>query len=235
MKGQTMKNPVLSLSSPKNINEWERGISAAGGAALLVLGLSRRRLAGWLTAALGGVLIARAAAGSCKFYQALGISSADESTLPKPRISVPKNRGIKVEKTFFVHRPAEELFRTWRNFENLPHFMKHLESVRALDAKRSHWIARGPAGRKVRWDAEVINEHENEMIAWRSLMGSDVDHAGTVRFRRLPGGTEVRIALEYDVPGGAFGAALARLFHEEPSQQIESDMMRFKQLMETAG
>lgn len=230
-----MKTSASFLSSPKNINELERSISMAGGAALLVLGLSQRRLAGWLTAALGGALVARGITGSCKFYQALGISSVQEFASPKPPISVPGNRGIKVEKTFFVHRPAEELFRTWRNFENLPHFMKHLESVRALDGKRSHWIARGPAGRKVQWDAEVINEHENEMIAWRSLMGSDVDHAGTVRFRRLPGGTEVRIALEYDVPGGVFGAALARLFHEEPSQQIESDMMRFKQMMETAG
>ena len=112
--------------------------------------------------------------------------------------------------------------------------MKHLESVRVLDATRSHWVVRGPGGRKVKWDAEIINEHPNEMIAWRSLNG-DVHHAGTVRFDPAPGGTDVRISLEYDFPGGAIGAAVARLFHEEPSQQIESDMMRFKQMMEAAG
>lgn len=229
-----MNKTFSHLASPKNVAGWERGASAIGGAALVLLGLSRRRTGGWLTAALGGALLFRGAGGSCKLYEALGISTASEP-LHSPRISVPGNRGIKVEKTFLVHRPAEELYRTWRNFENLPHFMKHLESVEMRGTGRSHWIARGPMGRKVQWDAEIINEHENEMIAWRSLPGSDVSHAGTVRFRRLPGGTEVRISLEYDVPGGALGAAIAKLFHEEPSQQIESDMMRFKQLMESAG
>jgi uncharacterized membrane protein len=229
-----MNKTFSHLSSPKNVGEWDRIASAVGGAAMLFLGLSRRRAGGWLTAALGGALLFRGATGSCKFYEALGISTVPEQP-HSPRISVPGNRGIKVEKTFFVHRPAEELYRTWRNFENLPHFMKHLESVEVRGDRSSHWIARGPMGSRVQWDAEIINEHENEMIAWRSLAGSDVDHAGTVRFRRLPGGTEVRISLEYDVPGGALGAAIAKLFHEEPSQQIESDMMRFKHLMETAG
>jgi len=153
------------------------------------------------------------------------------------RISVPGNRGIKIEKMLLVHRPAEELYRTWRNFENLPHFMKHLDSVRMLDGngRRSHWIAQGPAGSRIQWDAEIINEHQNEMIAWRSLPGSLVSHAGSVRFRRLPGGTEVRVTLEYDVPGGTLGAALARLFHKEPAQEIEADLRHFKQMMESAG
>ncbi|MEA3186240.1 MAG: hypothetical protein QOD99_70 [Chthoniobacter sp.] len=208
-------------------------MSTVGGAALLAIGVSKRGLAGWLTAALGGALVARGLSGNCQLYQALDISTAK----PAPgnsRISVPGNRGIKVEKSFFVQREPEKLFRTWRNFENLPHFMKHLESVRVLDDRRSHWVARGPGGKKIHWDAEVINEHPNEMIAWRSLDG-DVNHAGTVRFLPAAGGTEVRISLEYDLPGGAIGAAVARFFHEEPSQQIEADMMRFKQMMESAG
>lgn len=217
----------------KNLAENERLISTVGGAALVALGLSRRGLAGWLTATLGGALMARGISGNCQLYQALDISTVGPAG-PLSRISVPGNRGIKVEKSFFVQREPEKLFRAWRNFENLPHFMTHLESVRVLDGRRSHWVARGPGGRKVQWDAEVINEHPNEMIAWRSLDG-DVNHAGTVRFRAVPGGTEVRVAMEYDVPGGVLGAAFAKLFHEEPAQQIESDMLRFKEMMESAN
>ncbi len=222
-----------SLLFKKNLNVNERIASGLVGAALIALGLMKRGFTGWLSAAFGSALFFRGASGNCQLYQALGVSTAPIGGRSS-RISVPGNRGIKVEKTFFVERAPAELFRTWRNFENLPHFMKHLESVQMLDEKHSHWIARGPAGRRVEWDAEVINEHPNEMIAWRSLEG-DVDHAGTVRFQPVPGGTEVRIALEYDLPGGAVGAAVAKLFCEEPAEQIDADMRRFKQMMETAG
>ena len=228
-----MNKSLTSYCGPRNVGSVERVASALGGAALIALGLSQRRRTGWLTAVMGSALVARGIGGNCKLYEALGLSTAPE--LESPRISVHGNRGIKVEKTFVVHRPPAELFRTWRNFQNLPHFMDHLESVEVLDGKRSRWIARGPAGRSVQWDAEVINEHADEMIAWRSLPGSDVDNAGTVRFRPVEGGTEVRIALEYDVPGGMLGAVVARLFHSEPAQEIESDMLRFKQMMEAAG
>lgn len=215
------------------MHETERLLSGLGGVALVTLGLSSRRTGGWLAAALGGLLLYRGISGHSWLFEALGLSTRPESH--SPRISVHGNRGIRVEKTVIVRREPEELYRTWRNFENLPHFMRHLESVWVRDDKRSHWVARGPADTRIEWDAEVINDHENEMIAWRSLPDSDVDNAGSVRFRRVPGGTEVRVTLEYDVPGGVFGAALAKLFHEEPSQQIEDDMRLFKQMMETAG
>jgi uncharacterized membrane protein len=133
-----------------------------------------------------------------------------------------------------VNRPAAELYRYWRNFENLPKFMDHLESVRTTGEKRSHWVAKAPAGTTVEWDAEIINEKENELIAWRSLENADVDNAGSVRFQEAPAGrgTEVRVSLEYDPPGGMVGAAIAKLFGEAPDQQIQEDLRRFKQVME---
>src|SRR5581483_729658 len=140
----------------KNISESERIVSAVGGAAMVALGLSKRGILGWFSATLGSALLFRGVSGNCQLYEALDISTAGPDDYS--RISVPGNRGIKIEQSFFVQRSPEELFRTWRNFENLPHFMKHLESVRVLDEKRSHWVARGLGGRKISWNAEVINE-----------------------------------------------------------------------------
>jgi uncharacterized membrane protein len=228
-----MEKTCSTAAGGQNVGEPERIASGIAGVLLLTAGLARGRKSGWLLALLGSGLIYRGVTGTCKAYDVLGVNT---TSLPHgPRISVPGNRGIRVEKSIFVRRPPADLFQTWRNFENLPHFMTHLASVHMLDNKRSHWVAKGPAGQVVQWDAEVINEHPGEMIAWRSLEGADVDHAGTVRFRPVEGGTEVRVLLEYDPPGGAVGATIARLFGSEPAQRIEEDMRRFKHLMEVAG
>lgn len=207
-----------------NVGKLERILAGIAGGGLLAIGLMQRRSAGYLAMIAGGGLVCWAGSMG-RFFGA-----RDRS-----RISVKKNRGIRVEKTVVIDRSPEELYRTWRNFENLPHFMEHLEEVRVLDEKRSHWRVKAPAGTDVQWDAEIINEHPNEMIAWRSLEGADVDHAGTVRFQHVPGGTEVRVTLEYNPPAGSVGAAFARLFREEPGQQLEDDLLRFKHLVETAG
>jgi uncharacterized membrane protein len=113
--------------------------------------------------------------------------------------------------------------------------MKHLESVTMLDDKRSHWVAKAPAGTKVEWDAVIHNEIPNQLIAWRSVEGSDVSHAGSVEFKPAPGGqgSEVKVVINYAPPVGKIGALIAKMFGEEPSQQIEEDLQRFKQLMES--
>lgn len=136
--------------------------------------------------------------------------------------------------TVTIDKSPEELYRFWRDFENLPRFMKHLRAVRVLDDKRSHWIADAPAGQSVEWDAEIINEAANELIAWRSLPGADIGNAGSVRFEPAPAGrgTEVKVNLEYDPPAGALGMAFAKLLGEEPAHQVADDLRRFKQLME---
>ncbi len=142
---------------------------------------------------------------------------------------------VHVKKSIVVNRPVGDLYAFWRNLEDLPQFMNHLHSVRKVDTKRSHWTARAPGGAQVEWDAEIINEDPNRLIAWRTLEGSKVDHSGTVRFERAPGnrGTLVRVQLQYQIPGGVLGATLAKALGEAPEKQIAVDLLRFKQMMET--
>jgi uncharacterized membrane protein len=145
-----------------------------------------------------------------------------------------KLRGaVHVTRAITINRPREEVYAFWSGLENLPRFMEHLESVRVLGPGRSHWKARAPAGTTIEWDAETVDDRPDELIAWRSLPGSDVTNAGAVRFLDAPGGgTEVRVELRYDPPGGKVAAMIAKLFGEEPSLQLSGDLRRFKQVME---
>ena len=146
------------------------------------------------------------------------------------------DRGIvRTKRSLTVSKSPEECYAFWRNFENLPQFMRHLESVTVIDERRSHWKAKAPAGATVEWDAETTEDRPNELIAWRSTEGADVFNAGTVRFERAPGGrgTEVRIELQYKPPLGKPGSKVAMLFREEPGQQVMDDLRHFKQVMET--
>ena len=218
-----------------NVGDTERWGSIIGGSALAIYGLTRGTLGGVALALLGGASIYRGVTGHCNVYAALDVSTAEDHSRRRAGVSVPSGRGIKVEKSVTVNKSPEELYCFWRNFENLPRFMNHLESVKMTDDKRSHWVANAPAGTTVEWDAEIINEKENNLIAWRSLEGSDVDNAGSVHFEPATGGrgTRVRVVLEYVPLGGSVGAAIARLFGENPEQQIQEDLRRFKQVMET--
>jgi uncharacterized membrane protein len=145
-----------------------------------------------------------------------------------------KSGAIRVAHAVTVNRSPEELYRFWRDFQNLPRFMKHLKSVRAIADRRSHWVAEAPAGTTVEWDADVTDDRPNELIAWRSLEGSDVDSVGSVRFERAPGGrgTIVRVEMRYSPPAGAVGATVARLLGKDPGRQIKDDLRRFKQILE---
>jgi uncharacterized membrane protein len=142
---------------------------------------------------------------------------------------------LRVRRRITVNRPADALYRFWRDFSNAPRFMERVDSVQTSGERRTHWRARGPAGVSLEWDAEVTEERPGELIAWRSVQGSKIDHSGRVRFTPAPReqGTEVRVELRYDPPGGALGAALAKLTGEEPRQQVKDDLRRFKQVMET--
>jgi uncharacterized membrane protein len=142
---------------------------------------------------------------------------------------------IRTKRSITIHKSPEEVYAFWRNFENLPQFMRHLESVTVSGNGRSHWKAKAPAGQSVEWDATTTADRPNELISWRSDEGAPVYNAGTVRFERAPGGrgTEVRVDLEYDPPFGKLGSKVAMLFREEPGQQVQDDLRHLKQVMET--
>lgn len=146
------------------------------------------------------------------------------------------DQSIRVEKTVTIlTKSPAELYQFWRNFENLPTFMKHLKSVTTVTPTRSHWVANAPLGNTVEWDAEIATEQENRLIAWTSVENAEIDHSGFVRFQPAPQGrgTEVKVVMEYSPPAGVVGATVAKLFGEEPGQQIGDDLARFKMLMET--
>lgn len=200
--------------------ETERWASLVGGGAMVLMGLSQRSLRGVLMAVAGGGLV----------YQ----GATKQSTIEQAQEAIGINKTIKVEKTVTINKSADELYRFWHKFENLPTFMKHLKSVSVQNDKRSHWIANAPLGSSVEWDAEILEDRENEFISWASVEGADIENSGFIRFKKAPGdrGTEVKVVLEYSPPGGALAAAFAKLFGEEPEQQIGDDLRRFKMLME---
>jgi uncharacterized membrane protein len=142
------------------------------------------------------------------------------------------DRGIHVEESVVINRPVAEVYRFWRNFENLPKFMQHLESVAMREEGISHWVAKGPGGMNVEWDARIINEVDHKVIGWQSLEGSMISTAGSVHFDETGPATRVRVHLQYSPPGGKLGAAIARLFGEDPSAQVREDLRRFKSLLE---
>jgi uncharacterized membrane protein len=217
----------------QNVSQGERLVSAVAGAILALQGVARRDLTGALIAGVGGALIYRGATGHCAAYRRLGVNTAQDGELAREAA----RPGVHITESFLIERAPEELYNFWRNFENFPQFMTHLESVKKIDDRRSHWIAKAPSiyGGKVEWDAEITAEEPNSRIAWRALPDSDVQHRGEVRFTRARGdrGTMVRVEMDYTPPAGQVGRWVAKLFGEEPEQQVRDDVRNFKRLMET--
>lgn len=215
-----------------NINSGERLASGVSGGLLAIVGLKKGGWSGVSLMLLGGGLLYRGLSGHSYVYDGLKVNTAIGKA---KRTSVKHGEGIKVEHSVTINKSPAELYRFWRNFENLPRFMNHLESVQVLDNNLSHWVVKAPAGMTVEWDAQIINEKENELIAWRSLDGATIDNAGSVQFIAAPDGrgTTIKVEINYGPPVGVVGTAIAKLFGEEPGQQLREDLRRFKQLMES--
>jgi uncharacterized membrane protein len=230
MKGESMdKQMQQPISRQVNVGETERKASLATGLALLGYVLVKRpKKAVGLPLSLDALyMLYRGATGHCVVYDTLEINRSDVG-----------KQGIQVERAVTINKPRDELFRIWRNFENLGRFMQHLKYVRVDEAsggKRSHWVAKAPLGREIEWDSQITEERENEYLAWETLPDSVVQSSGNVRFTDAPGrrGTVVHVSMQYQPPAGSLGAAFAKLFGEEPSLQVRDDLRRFKQIMET--
>ena len=211
----------------KNISNIERVTSVAIGAALLGLASRYPRLKS-AAAAAGVGLLARGASGFCPVSAAIGRNSRDGNT----RTALSGTGGTRIEARMAIDRTPEELYDYWRDLRNLPTFMRHIERIDVLDDRRSHWVMRGPAGVRLEWDAEIINQIEPALIAWRSLPGADVVSAGSVKFRPLDRGTELEVIMQYDPPAGKLGAALAWLTGQGAQATLEEDLRQLKHAME---
>ncbi|NJR64820.1 MAG: cyclase [Leptolyngbyaceae cyanobacterium CRU_2_3] len=211
-------HPQLSNS----IGDGERWGSLITGSTMVLMGLSQRSLRGALVALAGGTLAHHGIKGQKSFSESVTEVMDSERT-------------IKVEKTVTINRSAEDLYDFWRKLENLPLFMKHIKSVTQITSTRSHWIANSPSGTSVEWDADIITEKPNQWIAWTSTEDSEIDNSGFVKFKSAPQGhgTELKIVMEYNLPGGVVGAAIAKVLGETPKPQIAEELQRFKMLMET--
>ncbi len=231
-----------------NVNTVERALSVAAGGALAAYALRRKDTTGLALGLLGGLLLERGVTGHCPAYDMLGVSSAGHGggiardggagvvQQHGAAAALDAQKATKVERSVTIFgQPRAAIYGFWRQLENLPRIFKHLESVTVQDAQRSHWVAKAPAGRTVSWDAEIVNEIPDELLAWKSLPGASVPNAGSVHFSDAPGGrgVEVKVVLEYEPPAGRVGVTLARLLGEEPDLQVREDLRRYKALLET--
>src|SRR4029453_4472078 len=195
--------------------------------------LTQHRPAPWMWGRVGGDALDLACLGSAltsdearpgriaaAMAAVAGVTALDVLCSQQISESAPQGQGQRADSSVTINRAPADLYRFWRDFQNLPRFMPHLSSVRVDTARQSHWVAQGPAGTTVEWDAEITDDRPDALIAWRSLAGADLDHAGSVRFEAAPGGrgTFVRVCMEYHPPGGALGTVVATLFGEEPGQ-----------------
>lgn len=219
---------MKSMYKP-NISATARLASTIAGATLAMVGYQRSNKA---LGVLGAGLIARGAGGWCPVTAAMDPRLHSDTDMTKRHLG--GSRGVIVDDAITIYRPVSEVYSYWRNLENLPRFMDHVEDVRVLDRFHSHWVARGPLGVRVEWDAEIINDIPPTLLSWKSVGQPDVVSAGSVRFR--PAGehaTEVRVKLQYDPPAGKLGATVAWLVGEDPQHQVGEDLRHFKQILES--
>ena len=211
-----------------SLGDAEHWLALGAGALLLIVAASRRSTVGACLAVSSAPLLYRGITG--RWPDVLNGYAQPNST----RSALGGARGVHVRESIRVEMPVGDVYRFWRRLANLPRFMTHLDRVTESSDGTSHWMAAGPAGLAVEWDAEIINEVENRVLAWRSLPGSDVVSAGSVNFDAARDGrsTQVSVNLQYAPPAGKVGAFVASLFGREPSQTIREDLRHFKQLLE---
>jgi len=225
----------------RNVADFERALSAVGGGALALLALRRRGLSGVALGVAGAELLRRGATGHCRVYEALGVNTANpdldnRDDVTSRAATVNARKAVKIEQRIVVQRPAEELYGMWRDFSRLPRFMHHLDSVTCSDDRHSHWVGHLPGGKRVEWDAEIVNDIPGKLIAWKTVGAPDVAHAGSVHFTPLADtdGTEVRIVFDYEPPAARMIGVIAAQLGLTPETLVAEDLRRFKEAAESA-
>ena len=230
-EGDRLMEQMFPRKNNKMTSESRLLYGLAGGA-LLIFGISRRSRLGGPLALVGADLLSYGATGH-HLYEALGITGGHAGRKAGTRI--PHQLGVQVQRSIHVNAPTEKAYEFVRDLENLPRFLEHVKNVSKTDEKRSHWVVKAPAGTQVEWDAEIINDLPGELIAWRSVNNPDIDSAGSIRFQRAvrQPGTMIRVSMQYLPPAGILGATVAKLFGEEPEQQLKDDLGRLKMALES--
>ena len=218
-------------SGEVNVGADERLVTGLAGGAMALFGLTRGTLKGFGLALIGGGLAYRAFTGHCPMYHQFGLNRSQAGA---NRAGVKAQAGDRVVRSILINRDPEELFRFWRKLENIPNVMDHVLTVEVIDEKRSHWKAKGPLNTTLSWDAEIINERPNELIAWESINDAEVATAGSVHFEPAPaGGTMLTVSLKYYTPGGKATTTIARFLHQGLEARLEEDLRQFKQMIES--
>ena len=212
-----------------NMPDTERYLSTLSGAGLIGFGLTQPSWKRWLYIALGGVLLKRGLTGHCDLYEQLHIDTRH----PAPKSSEEGNTKTRLESSIDIRCPAQGLYTFWRQLNHLPRVLRHVVAVEPRDGVHSHWVVQGPLGQQFEWDARIINDHENELIAWETLPGASVPNAGSIRFEELSSGiTRVKVAVEFQAPGRSVSLIAAKLLGDSPQKELEEDLAAFKDFAE---
>ncbi len=226
----TLANPY---NKRNNVGPLERAASILAAGFLTQRCMKTKGMVGVALALGAGELMRRGVTGHCYARDyARDWAMREAPTASQPVIAY--KAGEIIEDVVTVRRNTEDLYSFWRKLSNLPQFMVRVEAVKEIDGVRSHWMVRGPAGYRLEWDAEVFRDEPNELIAWRTVGNADIVSVGCVTFKPVAGnrGTEVRVKLQYNPPGGKAVSTLARLLGNAPAFEVRRDLMQFRQLME---
>lgn len=222
LEAHQLADDVPALRGDGFAHEWPQATRIAAGTVGGIAALYGLRR--------GGVLgIATGLAGS-----ALAVRAATNKNLAHLAGIVGARKTFIVQKTLKIAAPLEKVFALWENYENFPQFMRHVRTVKRLDAQRWQWTVAGPAGSDIEFASRVTGYEPNRRLAWKTDKDATVQHSGEVRFKPAnDGGTTVSVYLQYQPPAGAVGDAVATLFGENPHQQMDDDLQRMKRFMET--
>jgi uncharacterized membrane protein len=221
--------PPNLREEPEGMDDLQRWVSGLSGAALTWYGLSRSDLARWPLALFGAGLIYQGIAGDNLLDRLPG---AQEIPVVRQMTSAPAPAQLRIRKSLTIAQPAERLYAYWRQLENLPTFMKHVKSIQDLGNGLSHWVVNVLKDQEFEWDARIIKDRPNEMIAWETLPDAPLQNRGYVKFIPIARGTEVSVSFEYDPPGGALGEMVGRAAMFIAEQQVKEEIRNFKHLME---